>query len=407
MVRLTSALGVLLALNGAIASPAGDTTPDRVSLAKRATCTPASLGDTQQDDTPAITAAIASCGNGGTIVIPAGKTYSLRTMLDFTGCVNCDFQLEGTLKSSTDTTYWSTQPAIIYFKNIAGVTFRSLTGTGVINGNGQAAYDRWATETFARPTVIYVVGGSKLTFSGFKVHNPPNAFIGQKGGVQDVTYASLTMTAASKSTNLPKNTDGFDIGESTYTLIQDVVVSNQDDCIAFKSGCNYVTVDGITCEGTNHGLVVGSLGKDNDDYAKNVYVTRATMTNCGKAAGIKVYPGGSTHGTSTVSNVTWDGVDVQGCDYGAQIQSCYGSDAADCDANPSLATLSGIYFKDFTGTTNSKQAPAVANINCSPSMVCDLHFSDWAVVNPSGDTVNYCANIDGDPGITCTTGASG
>ncbi|KFY05925.1 hypothetical protein V492_08231, partial [Pseudogymnoascus sp. VKM F-4246] len=329
MVKLTSALSFLLAISGVIAAPTEDAVPDRVALAKRATCTPASLGDTQKDDTPAIIAAIKSCGNGGTIVIPAGKTYSLRTILDFTGCVNCEFQLEGTLKSSTDTTYWSGQPAIIYFNRIAGVNFHSVTGSGVIDGNGQAAYDRWAIETFARPTVIYVVGGSKLSFKGFAIHNAPNAFIGQKGGAQDVTYATLTMTSASKSTNLPKNTDGFDIGESTNTLIQDVVVNNQDDCVAFKSGCNYVTVDGITCGGTNHGLVVGSLGKDNDDSVKNVYVTRATMINCGKAAGIKVYAGGSDHGTSTVSNVTWDGVDVQGCDYGAQIQSCYGAD--DCN----------------------------------------------------------------------------
>jgi len=87
------------------------------------------------------------------------------------------------------------------------------------------------------------------------VKNVPNAFFGQKGGVTNVLYASLTLDAASKSTNLPKNTDGFDIGESTYTTIKSVTVSNQDDCVAFKSGCNYVTVDGITCSGTNHGLV--------------------------------------------------------------------------------------------------------------------------------------------------------
>lgn len=407
MVNLALALNFLLLSVGALGAPSDLAAPDRVALVKRATCTPASLGDSQKDDTPGILAAIKSCGNGGTIVIPAGLTYSLRSMLDFTGCINCDFQLEGTLKSSTDTTYWSTQPAIIYFNKISGAKFRSLTGAGIIDGNGQAAYDRWATGSFSRPTVIYVVGGSSLTFTGFTMKNAPNVFVGQKGGAQHITYASITMTAASKSTNLPKNTDGYDIGESTYTLIKDVVVNNQDDCVAFKSGCNYVTVDGIACGGTNHGLSVGSLGVSNADFVKNVYVTRATMANCGKAAGIKLYPGGSTHGTSTVTNVTWDGVIVEGCDYGAQIQSCYGSTAADCAANPSLATLSGIYFKNFQGTTNSKQAPAVANLDCSPGMLCDLHFTNWNVKNPSGSTVNYCANIDGNPGITCTSGASG
>jgi galacturan 1,4-alpha-galacturonidase len=91
---------------GALAAPSNLDAPNRVALAKRATCTPASLGNTQLDDTPAIKAAITSCGNGGTIVIPAAKTYSLRTTLDFAGCANCDFQIEGTLKASTDTAYW-------------------------------------------------------------------------------------------------------------------------------------------------------------------------------------------------------------------------------------------------------------------------------------------------------------
>lgn len=396
-------------LTGTLSTPVDHAMPDRVSLAKRATCTPASLGNTQLDDTPAIAAAIASCGNGGTIVIPKGTTYSLRSMLLFTGCTNCDFQLEGTLKASDDTTYWATTSGIIYLNKINGVTIRSLTGAGVLDGNGQQSYDQWAASPdFARPTAIYISGGSDITISGFTLKNVPNAFFGQKGGVTNVNYASLTLTAASKSTNLPKNTDGFDIGESTYTTIKNVYVSNQDDCVAFKSGCNYVTVDGITCTGTNHGLSVGSLGKTNADTVKNVYVTNATMINCGKAAGIKLYPGGSTHGSSTVSNVTWDGVTVSGCAYGAQIQSCYASTAADCSANPADATLTDIYFKNFKGTTNTQYEPAVANLDCpAGSATCDISFTNWAVVPPSGSAVSQCANIDGSPGITCSSGASG
>jgi hypothetical protein len=64
------------------------------------------------------------------------------------------------------------------------------------------------------------------------------------------------------------------------------------------------------------------------------------MINCGKAAGIKLYPGGSAHGTATVTNVTWSGITVSGCAYGAQIQSCYGNTAAYCAEYPSAATLS-------------------------------------------------------------------
>lgn len=298
--------------------------PDRVILRQRATCTPVSQGNTSEDDTPAIQAAIKSCGAGGTIVLPSGTIYSLRSMLTFSGCTNCDVQIEGTLKASDNTTYWATQTTMIYLDGISGATIRSVTGSGVIDANGQDSYDLFAEDSsLMRPTVLYVVGGSDIKITGFTIKNPPNMFISQKGGVKNINYASLTMTAASKSTNAPKNTDGFDIGESTYTTIKSVYISNQDDCVAFKSGCNYVTVDGISCAGTTHGLSVGSLVETNADSVKNVYVSDATMTGCSKAAGIKLYPVGSNHGTATVSNVTWDGLTISECDYGAQIQSCY------------------------------------------------------------------------------------
>jgi polygalacturonase len=67
-------------------------TPTTVNVAKRATCTPVSAGDAGTDDVPAIEAAFKSCGNGGIIVIPAGKTYAIRSTLDFTGC-ECLFLL--------------------------------------------------------------------------------------------------------------------------------------------------------------------------------------------------------------------------------------------------------------------------------------------------------------------------
>lgn len=172
-------------------------------------------------------------------MIPAGKTYSLRTSLDFAGCANCDFQLEGTLRASTDITYWATQSAILSLNKIAGAKFRSRTGSGVIDGNGQDAYDLFASDTsLVRPTLFYIQGGSNIAVTGFSVKNPPNVFFAQRGAATNIQYASLTMTAASKSTNAPKNTDGFDIGESTYTNINKIYVSNQDDCIALKPGCN-------------------------------------------------------------------------------------------------------------------------------------------------------------------------
>lgn len=109
------------------------------ALNARAVCTPTAGGSSSVDDTPAISSAISSCGNGGTIVIPAGTTYYLNTYLDFNGCSGCDFQVEGLLKFASDTDYWEGKTAMINVEDIDGLKIRSLTGSGVIDGNGQDA----------------------------------------------------------------------------------------------------------------------------------------------------------------------------------------------------------------------------------------------------------------------------
>ena len=126
---------LLSILQSALALP--DAT--RILNARASTCTPKAGGSSSTDDVPAITSAIASCGAGGTIVIPSGTTYYLNSVLDFAGCADCDFQVEGLLKFSSSTDYWEGRTAMINVKNIDGIKIRSLTGSGVIDGNGQNA----------------------------------------------------------------------------------------------------------------------------------------------------------------------------------------------------------------------------------------------------------------------------
>ncbi|KAH7076343.1 glycoside hydrolase family 28 protein [Paraphoma chrysanthemicola] len=381
--------------------------PSRIQA--RAVCTPSSAGNAGTDDVPSIVSAIKTCGNGGTIVIPSGKTYTIRSTLDFAGCTNCDFQLEGTLKVSDDTTYWNGKRAIINIGGVNGLKFRSVTGTGLLDGNGQAAWDKFAGDTtFKRPTLHYITSqSSNVAVSNLRVKNAPNVFFSATSGTTNINYQSLSLSAVSSNSNRPKNTDGFDIS-SSYTYMYNITVTNDDDCIAFKPGANYVTVDTITCKGS-HGLSVGSLGggAGKTDTVTNIYVTNANMQTSTKAVGIKVYPGGSAHGTAVVRNVTWDGVTVSGCDYAAQIQSCYNEDASYCTSNPSTATIQDVYFKNFKGMTSSKYSPTTANINCPAKGSCGIHFSDWNIKAPSGTAKVLCANQPSSIGVTCSSGASG
>ncbi|KAL4898660.1 putative endo-xylogalacturonan hydrolase A [Aspergillus ambiguus] len=400
-VFLASLIGACSAIPSNVQRP-----PDS-TIQPRAICTPAAGGTSTKDDVPAIMSAITKCGNGGTIVIPSNTTYYLNSVLDFAGCSGCDFQVEGLLKFASDTDYWEGKTAMISVSKINGLKIRSLTGNGVIDGNGQNAYDRFAEDSsYDRPTLLYITGGSNIEVSGLRQKNPPNVFVSVKGGTTSALFNDLTLSATSKSNNPAKNTDGFDIGQSTYVTISNTKVTNDDDCVAFKPGANYVTVRDITCTGS-HGLSVGSLGKSSDDTVKNIWVEGATMISSTKAAGIKTYPSGGDHGLSTVSNVTWTKVDVQGCEYAIQIQSCYGEDEDYCEDNPGDAVLTGITFDNFSGTTDDKYDPVTGNLNCGSEGTCDVKVINYKVTAPSGERKVLCANTPSSLGVTCSSGASG
>lgn len=379
--------------------------PTRVLDKRAATCTPSGGGVSTVDDVPAIQSAIASCSSG-TIVIPSGTTYYINSAFSFAGCSDCTLQIDGTLKVSGDTDYWNGRKAVFLMEKITGAKVIT-TGAGVIDGNGQSSYDRFATDSaYARPTLFYITNSHNVLLQGIRFKNAPNVFHSVVGGSSNVAYDKITLYGVSKSDNLAKNTDGWDIGESTYVTITDATVTNDDDCVAFKPGANYATVNGITCTGS-HGISVGSLGKTNTDTVKNILVTGATMIDSTKAAGLKLYPGGSAHGTSVVSNVTFQNFVVQNSDYAFQIQSCYGEDATYCASNPSTASISGVVVKGFSGTTSSKYSPTVANLDCPKAGSCGVTFSGMTVKPPSGTARYLCANTPSSLGVSCTSGASG
>jgi galacturan 1,4-alpha-galacturonidase len=201
--------------------------------------------------------------------------------------------------------------------------------------------------------------------TGLSIKNPPVVFISLGDDSSDITFSNPVMMAVSKSSYAPKNTDGFDVGEYQNVVIRDVYVANQDNCVAFKAAANDVTMTNIVCDGS-HGLSVGFLAKypDHIDTAIDVYIRNATMRNSPKAAGIKIYPGGTAHGTAVVSNATLKDIVVDNCDYEFQYCACYIADETYCEENPSAAHFIDIQLKNLSGTTSSRYAPTVAEVFC-------------------------------------------
>ncbi|KAJ7039713.1 extracellular exo-polygalacturonase [Mycena alexandri] len=333
-------------------------TPTTDDLAKRATCTPVSAGDAGTDDVPAIEAAFKSCGNG-------------RRTLSFAGCRYSQDVGRSQL-------FWNGVSTVISINAISGGMMRSVTGTGIVDGNGVPYWIAFAANSsYARPTLVSITGASKgITISNLRFKNPANVFHSVNGGSTNILYENLRMDATSTATAIAKNTDGFDVGASTFVTIKNTTVVNQP-------GSNFALVSGITCTGS-HGLSVGSLGGG------------AGSTDAG----------GSAHGVATVTNVTWSDITVQNCDYAVQIQSCYeAANTSNCISNTDK--LTAVTFENFSGTTSTKFSPVVANINCAPAATCDVALKNFAVKPPSGTTEVLCSNIDDALGVTCSGAASG
>ncbi|KAI0533924.1 glycoside hydrolase family 28 protein [Xylaria digitata] len=395
----------LLLLTGVVTAAASP--PSRV-IGRAAACTPTAGGSDTIDDVPAIQSAIAAC-QSGTIVIPPSSTYHINSVFSFKGCAGCTLQVEGLLKVASDTDYWNGKDAIFDISGITGAKIYSSTGAGVIDGNGQDAWDRFAEDkSYGRPTLFWINKSKDIIVQNLKFKNAPNVFHSARGDSSNIQYIDIDLSAISKSSNLPKNTDGWDIGPASYVTISGAKVTNNDDCVAFKSGANYVAVTDITCIGS-HGLSVGSLGSraGATDTVQNIYVNQATMTDSTKAAGIKLYPAGTSHGTAVVRNVTWENVIVDNTDYAFQVQSCYGEDEAYCESSPSTAQLSDIVVKGFSGKTSSKYSPTIMNLNCPGKGTCGVTMSSITVKPPSGSAKVLCANTPSSLGVTCSSGASG
>lgn len=101
---------------------------------------------------------------------------------------------------------------------------------------------------------MYIEKSSGITVSNLRFKNAPNVFHSVTGSSTNVIYTGLQLSAVEDDGAVPKNTDGFDVGSSTFVTIHNTTVVNDDDCVAFKSGSSFTTVTDITCTGS-HGTL--------------------------------------------------------------------------------------------------------------------------------------------------------
>ncbi|KAK6537476.1 hypothetical protein TWF694_011661 [Orbilia ellipsospora] len=379
------------------------------------TCFVDALGN-GQDDAPNILAAAKSCNNGGTIAL-LDDLYTIGSPLDLTFLKHVDFDIQGTIKFTDDIDYWLRHQFHYYYQNIT--SFWQIggedvnmygSGKGVIDGSGQKWYDLFATQslntTFLRPMLIVYSGFHGGQISGLTFRNSPNwhQFI---GNCTDMIFDNIHVEAASTSTNIAKNTDGFDTYRSDNIVIQNSVVNNGDDCVSMRGNSTNILIQSLACTGS-HGISVGSLGQyyQNQDIVENVYVFNITMQNATDGARIKAWPGvfGEAMpgwvgggGTGYVNNVTYDTMLLNNVDLAIEITQCYGQkNLTACQLAPSTLEIHNVNFHGFYGVASTHYDPQVGSLICSSPDVCyDIHAWNIHVSSPTAKAPYYsCHNMD-------------
>ncbi|KAI8140600.1 pectin lyase fold/virulence factor [Fennellomyces sp. T-0311] len=310
------------------------------------------------DDTPQILEALEKCGSGGTITIPSGD-YQLLQPINKNGLEDVTINLIGNLVLPTSMEYQKAAGTDnwIWLEG-SGVTLKGdPEGDGSrIIGSGQGWYDsKELDDRFA----LLGIRLEDSVISSIKLEQPCNNFFNVRNCV-NVNFTDLTLTAESDTENPPKNTDGFDLHDSTQLYFSNVDIYNQDDCIAFKNGLIFYPA--------------GSSG-----YVKNFFATDFTVNNVRLPIWIH------SHYPCNPDEYTDDG-------------GCEGY------PGPSLIEVSNIRFSGFKGTTTGSYDNNVVIFDCPEGTPCkDLYAENIDVSPPSGAPTYVCNNIDDskDIGIGC------
>ncbi|KAL5326360.1 hypothetical protein ACEPPN_004044 [Leptodophora sp. 'Broadleaf-Isolate-01'] len=313
------------------------------------------------DDAPAIKAALATCNNGGTVVLSG--TYTIATFLNTTALNNVAIELSGTINLAPTISYWKASSFQLVYQSaytswLIGGQGIHIYGGGSYNGGGDTWYAAGTTGPI--PWTIYnaknvLVENIKMTQSPFW-HN----FVYQS---QNVTFDNINIHAIQTDGTQAQNTDGWDVYRSDNIKIINSYIVNGDDCVSLKPNATNVLIESLYCQGS-HGISMGSVGQyaGVQDIIQNVLVKNITMVNTSNGARIKAW-GGSSSATSTsgggngyVQNVTFQDFHCEGCALPIVIDQCYSTSASTCVTYPSKVLINDIHYISVTGTgTKSKE----------------------------------------------------
>jgi polygalacturonase len=335
------------------------------------------VGDNATDNTPAIQAALdaATAAGGGTVSIPAG-TF-LCGPINVRSNTNL-FLASGCILRMLPMGQWPNAPytsgTTPNFISVVGVHDAMVSGSGTIDGQGQAWWDRVdgtngvTKQATVRPAcAINIESTTNAVLAGVSFLNTPNINVGVGKTSRYVVVANITITEPADS----PNTDGIHIAGQDL-LIDHCTVNNGDDDIVINSGNSgpetaRVTITNCTI-GTGHGCSMGSFTSASGKGIHDVTISGLTFNGTTAGINLKSEPGRG----GVVQNVTYSNIVMNNVGSAVSFSSYYGTVGS-------------------SGATGSNRiTPAVvAAYNANPPTSLALPFlPEWKNIAISNLTIN-------------------
>lgn len=208
-----------------------------------------------------------------TVMIPDG-TYALGQITiggPYKAPIN--FNVQGTVKSSMDTSRFKAEAGWIAFQQIDQFI---LSYGGVFYGQAKPVQGRKCPISAYCNQLPINLRFNFITNSMVKdiTSRDSKQFQMNLLGCKNLTFYNVGISAPEVSIN----TDGIHIGRSSGFNITNSTVETGDDCVSIGDGSEQINIQSVTC-GPGYGISVGSLGKcPNEEPVVGISVKNCTFT---------------------------------------------------------------------------------------------------------------------------------
>ena len=250
------------------------------------------LGDGIHDDTDPVQRTVDACvaSGGGEVLLPGGKTFMTGAIVLGSGV---DFHLAGgaILKGSPRWQDYGAAGALIFARGATGL---SISGDGIIDGNGKAVWQKLADETAGgdpnkpgwwpqsfcgvwwpfgrsaddksltagRPMQIILIGCRRVRLHDFTIRNAPSWTI-HPVGCDDLAIDSISIHNDPDTAN----NDGIDLDHCKNVRVANCQIDTADDGIVIKNTPNFasfgasenITVTGCIIVSRSAGLKIDEI----------------------------------------------------------------------------------------------------------------------------------------------------